>query len=328
MAAAARILSALSPSLRLARPRPVQVEYALSGKRNSTSPETTRGEQLMKIGMNMLLWTTHVRQEDHPHLAKIKKAGFDGVEIPLFEGDADHFKKLSKVLADNGLACTTVTVSTEEANPISPEAAVRAAALDDLKRKIEFSAILGSDVLCGPFYQPLGVFSGGGATAEEKQWATEVHRSAAEAAGQAGLSLGVEFLNRFESYFLNTARDAVEHVKRVNHPAFGILYDTFHANIEEKDPVAAFRESAAYVKHIHISENDRGTPGRGHVPWEPTFRAIRSSGYDGWLTIEAFGRALPALAAATRVWRDFFPAREEVYEQGIEFIREMWDKAA
>jgi D-psicose/D-tagatose/L-ribulose 3-epimerase len=76
--------------------------------------------------------------------------------------------------------------------------------------------------------------------------------------------------------------------------------------------------------HVHISENDRGTPGTGLVRWDETFRALRKIGYDGWLVIEAFGRALPALAAATRVWRDLFPSADEVITQGLGFIREKW----
>jgi D-psicose/D-tagatose/L-ribulose 3-epimerase len=100
-----------------------------------------------------------------------------------------------------------------------------------------------------------------------------------------------------------------------------MMYDTFHANIEEKDPVAAYRDNVEHIVHFHVSENDRGTPGKGHVPWKETFAAVKESGYDSWLTIEAFGRALPDLAAATRVWRDFFPTREEVYEEGIRFIK-------
>src|SRR5690606_8969061 len=106
-----------------------------------------------------------------------------------------------------------------------------------------------------------------------------------------------------------------------------VMYDTFHANIEEADPVAAFARNARRVGHVHISENDRGVPGRGHVPWSETFRAIRGSGYDGWLTIEAFGRSLPELAAATRVWRDLSESPEAVYRDGYRLIRDGWDAA-
>ncbi|HZB06281.1 MAG TPA: TIM barrel protein, partial [Thermoleophilaceae bacterium] len=92
-------------------------------------------------------------------------------------------------------------------------------------------------------------------------------------------------------------------------------------NIEERDPVAAFTDNARHVSHIHLSENDRGVPGRGHVPWPETFAAIAGSGYDRWLTIEAFGRGLPDLAAATRIWRDLFESPEAVYREGFEHIR-------
>ena len=102
------------------------------------------------------------------------------------------------------------------------------------------------------------------------------------------------------------------------------MYDTFHANIEEKDLTKAIESVADVICHVHISENDRGTPGTGHVQWAETFRALKKIKYDGWLVIEAFGRALPALAAATRVWRDLFPNAEQVYTQGLRFMKEKW----
>jgi len=139
--------------------------------------------------------------------------------------------------------------------------------------------------------------------------------------------LGLESLNRFECYFLNTMADAAAYVKRVDHPNCQVMFDTFHANIEEKDPVGCITEYMDVIKHVHISENDRGTPGKGHIDWPGTFKALRSGGYDNWLVIEAFGRALPDLAAATRVWRDFFPSRDGVYVEGLKFIKEQWQAA-
>jgi len=282
----------------------------------------------MKIGFNMLLWTTHVTQEDLPLLETLKDIGYEGVEIPLFEGDVAHFEKMGKAIKDNGLGCTSVTViPDEEHNPISADAKNRQAAVEHLNWAIDCSAALGSDVLCGPFYQPLGVFSGEGPTEDEKKRAAEVHRQVAEVAAAANLPLSVEFLNRFECYFLNTMADAADYVKRVNHPNVGVLYDTFHANIEEQDPVDCISSHIDVINHVHISENDRGTPGAGHIDWPGTFKALRSGGYDAWLVIEAFGRALPDLAAATRVWRDFFPSRESVYTEGLKFVKEEWEAA-
>jgi D-psicose/D-tagatose/L-ribulose 3-epimerase len=284
-----------------------------------------RREGAMTSGFNLLLWTTHVTDAHLPLLGRLKAAGYDGVEIPLFEGDIGHFRRLARALADEGLACTTVTVLPDEAHSaISPDARSRAGALEHFRWAIDGSAALGSDLLCGPFHQPLAVFSGRGPTEAEKARAAEVHRQAAEIAAAAGVMLAIEPLNRFECYFLNTMADARAHAQRVGHPNFGVLYDTFHANIEEQDPIGAIGASAEVIRHVHVSENDRGTPGRGHIDFGATFRALRAAGYDGWLTIEAFGTALPALAAATKVWRAFFPSPEEVYEVGIQTIRKAW----
>jgi len=282
----------------------------------------------MKIGMNLLLWTAHLTAEHAPVLEKIKRAGFDGVEVPLFEGDAAHFAAMKKALSAQGLGCTTVTVMDEKTNPVSPDKAVRDAALTRLKWVLDMSAAVGSNLVCGPVHSALGIFSGHGPTDDEKKRAVEVLRAAAEYAGTVNVRIAAEYLNRFESYFLTTAKDAAALVQSVNHPNFGMMYDTFHANVEEKDPPKAFAEVAKHVIHYHVSENDRGTPGKGHVPWAEHFRAVRQANYDGWLTIEAFGRALPELAAATRVWRDFFPSRDEVYVEGYKWIRKCWDEAA
>jgi D-psicose/D-tagatose/L-ribulose 3-epimerase len=278
--------------------------------------------------MNMLLWTTHVTQELFPLLGKLKQAGFDGVEIPIFEGDAAHYKQLAQELNKQGLACTTVTVVGPEANPISPDAGIRKAAVERHKWVIEMTAILGGESLCGPYHSPLAVFSGTGPTADENQRAVEVFRQSADIAKQHKVMLVLEYLNRFECYFLTTAAQARSLVQAVNHPHLKTMYDTFHANIEEKNVATTIRGLVGHFAHVHISESDRGTPGTGMVHWEETFKTLRDVSYDGWLVIEAFGRALPALAAATRVWRDLFPSAEEVYTQGIRFIKEQWGQAA
>jgi len=282
----------------------------------------------MKTGFNMLLWTTHVTDEHLPLLEEIKKVGYDGVEIPIFGGEVAHFKEVGKAIKDNGLSCTSVTViPDEEHNPISADAKHREAAVEYLKWAIDCSAALGSEVLCGPVYQPLGVFTGEPPTEDEKKRAAEAHLKAGEFAAKANLVLAVEFLNRFEAYFLNTMADAAAHVKRVNHPNVGVLFDTFHANIEEKDPIGCISKHIDVIKHVHISENDRGTPGEGHIDWAGTFKALHSGGYDDWFVIEAFGRALPDLAAATRVWRDFFRSQEDVYKNGLAFLKKQWQAA-
>ncbi|MEL6964312.1 MAG: sugar phosphate isomerase/epimerase [Pseudomonadota bacterium] len=282
----------------------------------------------MKTGFNLLLWTTHVTEAEFPVIEALKTCGYDGVEIPLFEGDVNHFKRIGKILSDLGLGATAVTVMPDEArNCISADPKCRAGGLDHLRWALDCTAALNADLLAGPFHQPLGLFTGSGPTEDELAWGADVHRQAADLAAERGLQLSIEPLNRFECYFLNTVEDAAAYVRRVDRPNFGLLYDTFHANIEEKDPLGCISTAIQQINHVHISENDRGTPGKGHVDWSGTFDALQSSGYDGWLTIEAFGQALPDLAAATRVWRPFFPDREEVYRDGLALMQQGWRTA-
>ena len=280
----------------------------------------------MKTGMNLLLWTGHVTEEHYKIMKDIKDAGFDGVEIPVFDTTVDHYKKVRKELDNLGLKCTVVTIVTPEANPISPDAAVRQAAVDRLKTTIDCCQALGAENMLGPFHSPLAVFSGVPPTEDEKMRAADVLRKAAEHAAKAKVQLCIEYLNRFECYFLTTAADAVALVQRVNHPSFKTMYDTFHAHIEEKSQAGPVKTVAPHLGHVHISENDRGTPGTGQVRWDEAFKALKEVKYDGWLVIEAFGRALPDLAAATRVWRDLFPTAKEVYTEGLKLIKEKWGK--
>jgi D-psicose/D-tagatose/L-ribulose 3-epimerase len=283
----------------------------------------------MKIGMNLLLWTGHVTDALIPALKAIKATGFDGVEVPVFDpSDASHYKWLGGVLDDIGLERTCVALIPDEAHsPISPDASARQGGFDHLRQVIDCCAALGAQALVGPWYQPLGVFSGDGPTEDELSRCADVHRKVAGHARDAGLFCALEPLNRFEAYLLNTCEQSSAYLERLGEPGFGILYDTFHANIEEKDPLGAFHAAWAkgHVTHVHISENDRGTPGRGHAKIRETIAALKGVGYDGWMTIEAFGKALPELAAATRVWRDFFSSPEEVYGEGYRYIRECWD---
>ena len=282
----------------------------------------------MKIGFCMLLWTTHVTQKHRKILEALKATGYDGVEIPVFEGTPDHFAKTGRLLDDIGLERTAITVvPTEAQNPLGADPAQRKAAVDYLKHCVDCTAALGAATVGGPLTQTLGHFSGKGPTETERKRARAVHRRVGDYAEKQGVRLAVEAVNRFETYFVNTMHDLAAYLDFVGHPAIKGMYDTFHANLEEADPVGAIETIRPHMIHVHISENDRGAPGRGHVPWAATFKALRRSGYDGWLTIEAFGRGLPDLAAATRVWRDFAESPEAVYREGFKTIRNGWRRA-
>ena len=282
----------------------------------------------MKIGFCMLLWATSVDESHRALLEDIKATGYDGVEIPVFGGDPDDYAKIGRMLDEIGLERMAITViPSEEQNPLSQDAAVRKAAVDYLTWGVECTQALGARQIAGPLHQVLGHFTGEATTTREFELAREFHQKVGDIAQAKDVTVVLEAINRFESYFANTMDDLCAYTSSVGHPAISAMYDTFHANIEELDPVAAFTRNAKNISYVHISENDRGVPGRGHVPWADTFSAIKKSGYDGWLTIEAFGRGLPELAAATRVWRDFAESPEVVYREGYKTIRNGWDNA-
>lgn len=299
---------------------------AATGKESGKSLSATKGSE-MKTSMNVLLWTSGLTTEQYPLLEKCKKFGFEGVELPMFGGEEAQFAEIGKEIKRLGLGCSGVTVMTPEANPVSPDPAVRKAAAERLRWALRCTHNIGGNVLCGPMHSALGVFTGQGPTEDEKKRCAEVIASVADEAKAANIRLAIEYICRFECYMLTTAKDSIDMVKSINHPSVGILYDTFHANIEEKDPIAALEACMPYLAHFHISENDRGTPGRGHVPWEETFAVLRKHNYKGWLTIEAFGRAMPEIAAATRVWRDFFPTPDQVCVEGLALMQRLRAKA-
>ena len=282
----------------------------------------------MKIGFCMLLWTTAVGEEHRPILEELKATGYDGVEVPVFDGTPDDYARIGTILDEFGLERTAISiVPTLDKNPLSADPSVRQAAVEHLNWLSDCTAALGATGIGGPLHQTLGEFSGSATTEEEFDRAREVHSKAGDHAQAAGVTIALEAVNRFESYFATTMAQLDAYVESVNHPAIKTMYDTFHANIEEADPIEAYKQYKKNVVHVHISENDRGVPGRGHVPWQDTFKALKSAGYDQWLTIEAFGRSLPDLAAATRVWRDFAESPEAVYREGYQTIRNGWDQA-
>ena len=275
----------------------------------------------MKTGMNLLLWTDHVTAELDGVLEEIRAVGFDSVEIPIFKtDDLPAFERLGGRLRSLGLGATAVTVMGPDANPISPDPAIRAAAVAALDKVLACGQAFGCEVLCGPLHSAIGVFSGQGPTEDEFRYGVDTLRQVAERAQGRGIRLAIEYLNRFENYFLTTAAGASRFVRAVDHPSLGMMYDSFHAHIEEKDQAKAIASCAAETIHVHVSENDRGIPGTGQVDWDGFWSGLAATGYDGHITIEAFGRALPALAAATRVWRDLFPDASGLLRDGYAFM--------
>jgi D-psicose/D-tagatose/L-ribulose 3-epimerase len=281
----------------------------------------------MKIGFCMFLWTTNVTGKHEKLLKDIKATGYDGVEIPIFEGSPDDYKRVGDMLDRIGLERTAVSAMGDPAMNLIGDAAARKSGIDYMKWAIDCASALGADRLSGPLHSTLGQFSGVGPTSTEKKRSVSSQRAIGDHAAKKGVTIGLEALNRFECYLVNTMDGLCAHLDEIGHDNIKAMYDTFHCNIEEADPIGAFTKHTKHIVHVHISENDRGVPGRGNIPWKKTFSAIRGSGYDGWLTIESFGRGLKDLAAATKVWRDFAESPEAVYRDGFQHIKDHWKRA-
>ncbi len=279
----------------------------------------------MKFGMNLLLWAAEMSDELLVHCDSLRKMGYDGVEVPLFNLDLDY-AAWGRRLDDLGLERTAVTIRTADDNPISPDAAVRRASVQATQRALDCCAALGATHLVGPLHSALGEFSGAGPSSDEWKWGVESMRPVAEHAGSLDITLGLESLNRFETYFLNSVADAARFARDVNHPNCRIMYDSFHANIEEKKIRQAIRDGGDLICHVHISENDRSTPGTGNIDWPATFAGLREIGYDGWMVVEAFGLALPELAAATKIWRRMYDTEDKLAWNALEFMKNQVDQ--
>lgn len=275
----------------------------------------------MRLGINLLLWTGHVGESFRPLLETLAGIGYDLVEIPVMSGEIAEYARIGSWLDELGLARSSSMAFTDPtANPVSPDPNVRRAAYIQLRWQIECAAALGATKVIGPMFQTLGRFTGEGPTEEELDRVVELLTAVAPDAQRAGITLVIEPLNRFECYVCNTAAAAAELARRVDSPAVGVMVDTFHANIEEKDTIAALAAAGDRLVHVHASESDRGTPGTGQVDFPGVFRALGEIGYDGEVVIEAFGRAVPELAAATRIWRDTFSSPEELAREGWSYL--------
>jgi D-psicose/D-tagatose/L-ribulose 3-epimerase len=200
---------------------------------------------------------------------------------------------------------------------------MRDAMVRAVKSHVDYALELGAELLMGPLTQALGYFSGARPTKQEWRWSVDACKDFGEYAGKKNMTMSIEPLNRFEQYMVNTAETAVEYIKEVNVENVGLIMDTMHMNIEELDLARALEYAMPYTNHIHISENNRGIPGTGHACGKEIFDVINKSGYDGWLTIEAFNEGAPSMQGPLHLWRAFAPSDDDLAKRGLAYIRSM-----
>lgn len=277
----------------------------------------------MKFGIHSLLFSETFLERDLPLLDKAKAMGFDALEIIPFDPDNFPATKVKQRAKDMGLEIYTGIGLPAHANPISPDAKVRADALVYSKRLIDLSAECGSKGYGGVNYCGWGYLTGTMRTAAEWAWAVEHYRAIAEHAARVapGMNLAVEPVNRFESHLINIAADGVKFCKDVGLPNVKVHLDTFHMIREEDNFAGSVQECGNYLGYIHACENQRGIPGRGQVPWLDFFRALKSVNYQGCVTIESFDPNMPSIARLCCVWRKFADSPEQLATEGLRHLQ-------
>ena len=275
----------------------------------------------MKLGVNSFLWTAQFGPTFFDILPRVREYGFDAFEIPIFDPSQVDVRSIRRELDANQLECTLCAILPPGLSAIDGDAAVRTHTQLHLQRCIELTAEMGARLLSGPVYAPVGYLPGRRRTADEWNWAVECFQGLAPTLEAHGVTLAIEPLNRFETFFLNTTSDAADLCDAIGHPQVGVLLDTFHANIEEKSIPESCRLLGPRLRHLHACENDRGIPGTGHVDFKGIVRALNEIGYEGYLTIESFGFNLPEMSAAAAIWRDLAPTPEAIAREGSVYLR-------
>lgn len=256
-------------------------------------------------------------------LDKAKEYGYDGIEVPFNLEEYVPWDRLPQALQSRGLDCTTCAGLPKDCDIISPDAGERRRGIETIKRFIDRAAELGSPILGGVLSSSWGKLTGFAPTADEWKRSVEALQTAAEYAGQMRVKIALEPVNRYETHFINTVQSGKRLVEEIDNEWVGLLLDTYHMNIEEKDLASAVRLAGKHLMHVHACENDRGIPGSGHVDWPGIFRALGDIGFSGRLTIESFVPEMENIARETAIWRKVAPGGDEIARSGLVYLKNM-----
>ncbi|GAB3918626.1 tagatose 3-epimerase [Microlunatus endophyticus] len=276
------------------------------------------------IGLSSFVLAAPFTEESLPLLKDARTYGYDLVEVSIADLGSIDPQRLKAAARDCGLALRIAGDFGPERNISSDDARVRSTGLDYLLGCLEFAAAAGADVVAGPMYSAVGSHGllDPAARRQRLAWAAENLAIAADRAATLDLRLALEPLNRFENNLINTVDQGLELCDAVGSGRVGLALDTFHMNIEEKGMATAIRAAGPRIFSFQASENDRGTPGSGHVPWPAVFGALRAADYAGPVIVESFRSDSIPLVNALALWRPVAESMEELARQSLDFVRD------
>ena len=280
---------------------------------------------MIVYGINTFLWASPFTTQHLHFLDKAKSLGFDLVEIPI-EGEQDiDYKKAAEAFARTGLKCSICGVMGAGRDPSHEDEAIQKGGVSYLKHLIDAAVTMKATTIAGPHYAAVG--RQWQATPDQRRRDLErCARNLKEVARYAedkGVTLALEPLNRFETSFINLTEQAIELMRMVDSPRVRLMMDTFHANIEEKSLGKAIELAGKDLVHVHANENDRGTPGTGHVAWGEIGPALKKVKFDGALVIESFSTEVKEIARAAAVWRPLAPTSDGLAKDGLAFLKKL-----
>ncbi len=280
----------------------------------------------MRFGASTFIWASPFADENvGPLAAKAAELGFDVLEICLEDPALVTVDAVRAAAADAGVEISVCGAFGPDRDVSHEDPAVRRGAGEYLRTCIDIAAAVGSQNVSGPMYSATGKtrLLPDEERARQWEWAVEGLAAAGDYAAERGVGLAIEPLNRYETDLVNTNKQAVRLCRDIGRDNVGLLIDTFHMNIEEKDIGAAIREAGGFVRNFHACENDRGTPGAGHVEWDAVAAALSEIEYDGLVVIESFTPEIQEIARAVSLWRPVAPSSDALAADGIGFLKRL-----
>jgi D-psicose/D-tagatose/L-ribulose 3-epimerase len=275
----------------------------------------------LRYAVHAYAWTSSWSSADLPVIDHVRELGLDAVEIPLMEPDEVDPAAIAERAQTAGVEVVTSLALPEGADPADEDADVRRRGLELLRHCIDLTADMGATSFSGVLYSAIGRRIHRRPEEADYARAAETLKEAARFAQGRGVRIGIEPINRYETFLVNTAEQARSLVDRIDEPNVGIHLDAYHMNIEEDGFYKPTLATVPYLVHFHMSESHRGIPGRGTVDWDAIVRALADGGYSGLVGLESFADIAEAMKAATCIWRDLAPSSDVLVSEGLAFLK-------
>lgn len=273
----------------------------------------------VKFGASLLSWITPNWNPEAGKYAieKTAKAGFDLIEILLPTSMEFNSKEVRQQLKDNSLDVVCSLNLPKEAHiAFYPEVAEKL-----IKQAIDKTSELETDFLGGVLHGGIGAFSGNPLTENETEIIVKVWSKVADYAKEKGVKIGIEPINRYESYVCNTAENVLDLIQKTDKDNLFLHLDTFHMNIEENNFYDPIILAGKKLKHVHITESHRGMLGEGTVNWKEFFRALKEINFEGNLVLENFSSSISGMQQMVSLWQKSPYDADQLANGSLQFLK-------